>query len=261
MEIEFDDVSYEYSNGAFVLSNLSFKILNDKITVIVGERGSGKSSLLSLMSGNLKPQMGEVYLFEKIGFLCQNSEERFFCNSVYEELLFNLKKHKYKGDINKRIINVLKMVGFDQSYLSRSPFLISKGEQKKLALASILVYNPKVLILDEPFMGLDYESKINFIKLIKMIKFKYGKTIIMATNDIDMAFELADNIIALESGKLVFEGNKFDLFTNYEMLERCHICQPKIIEFSDMVKKEKNIDMGYRDNLEDMMKDIYRFTE
>lgn len=238
--------------------DLSFNINEKKITFIVGESGSGKSSLLSLINEDIS-YSGEIV--KSIGFLKQNPENYFFCNTIYEEILYELKKKKIKCDYDKKIVSALKMVGLDRSFLNRSPFEISKGEQKKVAIACVLVCNPKLYILDEPFMNLDYSSKKKIVKLFRMMKLKYGKTFVIASSDTNVALELADEVIGLKKGKIVFQGNKFDLFTNHELLSKANILEPKIVKFTNLVKNTKGINLGYRDDINDLMKDIYRFVK
>lgn len=262
MGIVLKNVGYDIDGFYRVIDDLSLGIKDKKISFIVGESGSGKSTLLSLIHGDMELTSGEVINENnlKIGILRQNPDDYFFCNTVYEEMLFALKKNKVK-DCDKKMLKALKIVGLDESCLFKSPFEISKGEQKKVALAILLAYNPKVLLLDDPFSNLDYVSKKNLIKLIRMMKLRYNKTIIIASSDTDMAFELADIVICLKDGKLVFQGNKFDFFTNVKLLSKSNISVPRLIDFSNLVKVNKNIDIGYRDDINDLMKDIYRFVK
>ena len=254
MEIRFESVSYGN------LNDLSFRIKEGKITFIVGESGSGKSLLLSLINGNISDYNGNIIRdgvsLNKIGFLRQNYY--FMFNTIYEEILFYLKKKKIKSD--KQVIMALKMVGLDENFLYRSPFELSKGEQKKLALAILLSQKFKVFILDEPFINLDYESKKNMIKLFRIMKLKYGKTIIIATSDTDIALELADEVIGLDN-EVIFKENKFDLFTNKKLLDKCNIDEPDIIRFTNLVKNRKGFNMDYRSGIIDLMKNINSFVK
>lgn len=263
MEIIFKNVGLDGLSDGYVnrvIDDLSFEIKEKKITFILGK--SGKSTILSLINGDDIPSFGEVIVdgVKSVGFLRQNPEDYFFCNTIYEEILFELKKRRIKCDYDKKIVNALKMVGLDKTYLNRSPFEISKGEQKRVALAMILACNPKLFILDEPFTNLDYSSKKKIIKLFRMMKLRYGKTFIIATNDVDDAFELADEVICLNDGKLAFKGDKYDLFTNTKLLKQADIAKPKIIRFTDLVRDSKGIKLEYRDDINDLMKDIYRFV-
>lgn len=260
MGVELRKVCYEINNYR-IFNELSFEIKSRKNTFIVGESGCGKSLLLSLINGD-DLAYGEIIIDEgaKIGFLRQNPEERFFCNTIYEEILFALKKNRVKN-YERRVLESLEIVGLDESYLYRSPFEISKGEQKIVAFAILLACNPNILLLDSPFSNLDFASKKKIIKLLRMMKLKYGKTIIIASDDTDIALELADEVICLKDGDLVFKGNKFDLFTNNKLLKENNITKPRLINFTDLVKVNKGIDIGYRDDINDLMKDIYRFVK
>ncbi len=251
MEIIFDNLS----DNVLSFSDLALNIEKKKITIVTGKNGSGKSRLLLLIRDELVKEG-----FNKIGYLAQNPENFFFCNTIYQEILFVLKKNKIHTDYDKKIFGALKMVGLDRSYLDRSPFDISRGEQKKVALAKVLVCNPRILILDEPFTYLDYSSKCKMIKLFRMMKLRYGKTIILATNNTDLALELADDIMALKDGEVAFKGGKFEFFTNHKLLEKFNLDEPKLAEFTNLVKNTKGINLGYRDDINDLIKDIYRFV-
>lgn len=257
MEIRFEGVSY------FNLKNLSFSIKESKITFVLGESGSGKSNLLSLISGDVNDYEGDIIRnipLNKIGILRQNYFDYFFFNTVYEEFLYILKKRRLKKvNYDIQIIKALEMVGLDESFLNRNLNEISKGEQKKIALAMLLAQKFKVFVLDDPFTNLDFESKRRLIKLFRMMKLKYNKTIIIASNDTDIALSLADEVISLKAGELFFIGNKFDLFTNTKLHN--NIDMPKLIQFSNLVKERKNINIGFRDDINDLIKDIYRFVK
>lgn len=256
MGIEFKNVDACLSDYNF--TDLSFDIYEKKITFICGR---GKSSLLSLINGDILYDGEIINDFKNVFFLKQNFEDYFFCNTIYEEVLYNLKKRKIKCDYDKKIVNSLKMVGLDASFLTRSPLEISRGEKKKVALAIALACNFRLFILDEPFMNLDYASKKSLISLFRMMKLRYGKTFIIATNDTNSALELADEVIGLRDGKIIFRGNKFDLFTNHQLLRELNIAEPEIVRFTNLVKSSKGINLGYRDDINDLMKDIYRFVK
>ena len=244
MEIEFKNVSTD---------DLSCHIKEGKINFIVGGVNSGKSLFLSLVNDEIL----DGKEISKVGFLRQNPEKYFFCNTIYDEVLFTLKKYKLKVS-DKKIVDSLKIVGLDESYLSRSPLKISTGEQKKLALALVLAVNPKVLLLDEPFKGLDFTSKKMFIKLFRKMKMRYNRTILIASVDVDDALQFADYVICLKNGSLIFQGDKFDLFTNNKLLKESNIPKPQIIKFTDSFKEGRKVNIGYRDDINDLMKDIYR---
>lgn len=283
MEVKYCNVGYIYnkktSQERLVLENINLEFESNKIYAIIGKCGSGKTTLIELINGLLLPTSGYIdissYRLEqnkkikdvnslrnRIGLVFQFPEEQFFASTVEKEIGFALNCFKYKkSGIEKRIKDALVMVGLDETFLKRDPLTLSHGEKRLVALASILVFNPKIIVLDEPTIGLDLSSQKNLLKIIRMLKNRYGKTIIIVSHDTDFLLKISDEVIVLENGKVVLKGNKYDVFSNSEILKRNKIKVPNIIEFSNLVKKKKNIKIGYRDEINDLIKDIYRYVK
>lgn len=279
MEIKCEHVSYIYNDktplATEALNDINVTFEENKIHGIIGQSGSGKTTLLELLNLLLVPQKGRITfgnrvimktkkiynvnaLRYKIGFVYQQPEEQFFCKTVKQEIEFGMKYfNKTNKNIDKHVKDALKMVELDETYLEKNPFNLSSGEKRKVAIASILAFNPKVIILDEPTIGLDDSSKDNLSKIIHMLKNRYQKTVIIATHDVDFLHKLANHIIVLSEGKIVLEGDKYQVFT-HDKLEEFGVKRPKIIEFEKMVLDRKKIKLGYRDNINDVMKDVYR---
>lgn len=213
--------------------------INNGITVIIG---TGKSEFLFNLY-NEDNNTSKTYLK-------QNQTEEFFCNSVYEDMVYTLKKHG-KKNIDSKIFNSLKMVDLVPLFLKRNFWSLSSGEQKQVALAKALLLNSNTLYLDEPFTCLDSINKKKMVKLFKMMKIRYGKKLIIALNDIDTAFNIADKIILIDNNDIKFIGNKYELF-----LENNYI-KPNIVDFVDYARS-KGLKLEYRDDISDVMKDIYR---
>ena len=253
--------------------------LSGGVTAIVGPNGCGKTTIIELINGLILPTSGEVIvgdvilqnkkrpknineLRSNVGLVYQNPEVQFFCKTVRKEIEFALKNFNYKTEEKeKRISDALKMVGLDDSYLERSPFKLSKGEQRKVAIALILAFNPKIIIMDEPTMGLDASSRKHLIKLIKMMKIRYDKTIILVTTDTDMLHGVADYIYIVNEGRIARAGDKYEIFSDSNILKQYRIKCPKIVEFSNLVETKKGIKIGYRDDISDLMKDVYRYVK
>ena len=281
MEVKFNHVFYVYNEktplSKIVLGNINTTFKEGKITSIMGKSGSGKTTLIELINALIIPSKGNIQvgsrvisktrkikninnLRYKIGLVFQVPEEQFFCKTVKEEIEFGMKYfNKSVKSIQKHISDALIMMELDDSYLNRNPFTLSSGEMRKVAIASVLAFNPKVIILDEPTIGLDNKSKENLIKIIKLLKNRYKKTIIVVSNDADLLLKISDHVILLDKGKIVLEGNKYDVFK--QDIEKYSLKRPKIIEFEQLVLEKKGIKIGYRDDINDLMKDVYRYVK
>lgn len=213
------------------------------ITGICGISGSGKTLLAETLAEN-----------KNTGYVFKEPSKQLFCKTVKEEIEFGPKQFKKKCDLN-HIKQALEMVDLNVD-LNQNPLTLSSGEMKKLAIASILSYNPKTIILDEPEINLDNKSIEILIKLLKMLKNRYNKTIIITSKNTDFLLRLCDNIKIIYKNEIVLSGNKYDVFT--KDIEKYGLKKPKIILFEQLVKKEKNIKLLYRDDINDLMKDVYR---
>lgn len=279
MEIKVNNVKYKYTNQKdVVLKGINMHLEEGKITGILGRSGSGKTTLLEMFNALRIPSEGNIevgqfniskenkinFLNElrfNIGLVFQFPEEQFFSLTVEEELEFPLKFYNYNPEkIKSRVEDALKMVELDSSYLKKDPNELSNGEKRKVALASILVLNPEVLVLDEPTIGLDSESTKTLLKLLRLLKRRYQKTIIIASHDTEVLHKIVDYLYVIDDGKVVLEGTKYDVFKEEKKLKKYGIKAPKIMTFSNTVLKEKNIKIGYRDEMNDLIKDIYRYV-
>lgn len=281
MEVKFNHVFYVYNEktplSKMVLGDINTTFKEGKITGIMGKSGSGKTTLIELINALIIPTKGNIQvgsriisktrkikninnLRYKIGLVFQVPEEQFFCKTVKEEIEFGMKYFKKSvKSIEKHVSDALIMMGLDDSYLNRNPFTLSSGEMRKVAIASVLAFNPKIVILDEPTIGLDNKSKENLIKIIKLLKNRYKKTIIIVSNDTDLLLKISDNVILLDKGKIILEGNKYDVFK--QDISKYGLKRPKIIEFEQLVLEKKGIKIGYRDDINDLMKDVYRYVK
>lgn len=211
--IELKEVEFSYRNRK-VFKNLNLKFNKYETTAILGPNGSGKTTLGKLIAGILKPQRGQVYVFNKstldltlseigskIGYLFQNPEKQFFANTVYDELTFilKLKSHdeKYIEEKAKELIKLFQLKGLGKS----SPFLLSQGEKERLAIAAVLINQPEYLILDEPTTGLDNRRKEILIDILKRLKEReIGMTII--SHDLEFVKAISNRLITINRGEI-----------------------------------------------------------
>lgn len=276
MEVVFNNVSFSYNKGLLnekkALKDINLYLQSGLIHGIIGPIGSGKSTMLELMNGITKPDSGDIsvgnydlykkgFNFNKfrydVGLVYQFPEKQFFCPTVGEEIAFSEKIFKTKkSNIKNKVIKALKMVGLDETYIKRSPFSLNGGEKRLVAIASVLISNPKLLIMDEPTIGLDNKCKKRLIKIIKKLKTRYFKTIIIVTHDVDMLYEMVDNVVVLNNGKVVKEGNKLEVFADTDFLNYNNTPIPSIIKFERLFFDKTGIDLGYRKDVNDLIRGI-----
>lgn len=277
MGIKVQKASFSYNRQSnLVLDEINLKILDDRITGIIGNNASGKSTLLKLMSGLILPTKGKVVIEDmilsrksnlseiesiknKTGYLPQILEESISNETVKNEILAQLEELNVDfTDIDNRIKEVFNVLGLQEQYLDEYMYLLSNGEQRKVAIACILIYNPSIIILDEPTIGLDCNSKKSLINYLTKIKKLQNKTIVIASNDIDFINRISDDVVVLETGKVIKSENKNEIFRDVKFFEQHNMSVPQIVAFEDLVLNEKGIRLGYRDDISDLVKDILR---
>ncbi len=278
MEVIFKNVSFSYnlgmSNEKKAIDNVSVFLQGNLIHGIIGPIGSGKSTMLELMNGITKPTSGEIVVgnYEltntksnfnfndfryDVGLVYQFPEKQFFCSTVEEEIAFSGKVFNPKDkSIKNKVKKALKMVGLDDSYVKRSPFSLNGGERRLVAIASILISNPKLLIMDEPTIGLDNNSKKRLMELIKNLKTRYMKTIIIVTHDVDMLYEIVDDVVVLNNGRVIKHGNKKEVFSDVQLLDKYGAPVPSVIRACSIIKERTNINLGHVKNLNNLVRTI-----
>ena len=202
------NVSFGY-DGNLVLKNCSIGFESGEVHIIIGPTGAGKTTLAMLIAHLLKPDKGKIVfprgniqdIRKEMGFLFQFPEDLFFNDTVYEEIAYGAKKHHLK-DIEELVSRVLLMVGLDSNLLTVSPFELSEGEKRLAALASILVWEPSWLILDEPFSGLDWRTRKRVVKTIDRLKGEVG--IILIAHHLDDIIEYVNQVTLVVNGEIAF---------------------------------------------------------
>ena len=252
--------------------NLNLCVFDNKITAIIGSNGSGKSILAEMIATTRKPEKG-LYIIDgnkidlnsknvnfnqlrfDVGIVMQNLRTQFFEGTVEEHILYQLKVYNYKK-CEKRVLDSLKMVDLSYEYLKRKIKTLSDTEIFKVMLATVLSINPDVIVLDDPSCFLDKNEIDKLIKLLKIMKIKYNKTIVITSINAYFVLKLADYIYVIDNGKIVMHGEKYEVFNN-EKLKDMDIHIPEIIEFQNKFLKTIKSSINYRDNVNDLIKDIY----
>lgn len=233
--IRVDNLWFMYPNGVNALRGINLTIHRGEIVALIGENGAGKTTLAKHFIGLLKPTKGIVEVFgvdtrkttvaslaRKVGFVFQNPDYQLFAETVWDEVAFALKNFNFsEEEIKKRVKEVLER--FDLlKYEKISPLSLSGGERKRVAIASVICYDPEILILDEPTIGQDQIQKNKIIELIRTFA-REGKTIILITHDMDFIAEIEPRIVLLSKGKILADGRARDILSNLSLLETAHL--------------------------------------
>ena len=261
MGINFQNVSFKYNKKgvARTLNDINLKINGqDEFITILGHTGSGKSTLVQHMNALLLPESGTLKVFdktiksknntnlkyvrEKVGLVFQFPEYQLFEETVLKDIMFgplNFGKNKEEAEIAAR--SAAKVVGLDEEILSKTPFNLSGGQMRRVAIAGILASDPKILILDEPTVGLDPKGKIEIISLLKKIQEKTHKTIILVTHDMSVVAEVAKRVLVMKDGKLVADTTPRKLFNDTELLDNFNLDLPEPAKLAVELKKSNLI--------------------
>ena len=223
--IEIDKLWHAYPEGITALKNVNLRICEGEFVAVMGRNASGKTTLVKHINGLLKPTKGKVIvsgidtrratiaqLSRKVGFIFQNPNDHIFADTVEEEIAFILKNLGFdSGEIAARIDEMLEMFALKE-FRKRYPRSLSGGERQRVAMASVLVARPRVLILDEPTRGMDYRLKSELMRFLNGYREK-GNTVVLVTHDVETVAEHADRVVLLSEGGVVVDGNKRDVLS------------------------------------------------
>ena len=242
--VELQKVSYSYVNGNETfqaLSDADLKIYEGQVVAVIGQTGSGKSTLLQLINKLIVPQSGKVYLYgtdvqrvrnikdirRRIGYVFQFPESQLFENTVLKDVMYGpLNFGMSKSEAEDSARKALELVGVPEKYAEYSPFELSGGLKKRVAIAGILAYEPDVLILDEPACGLDGESREQLWNLIRKLNRDKNVTIILVSHDMEDVYEMSERVLLMDCGKIVYDGGTGEFFEDRSLLEQYGIDVP-----------------------------------
>ena len=252
MGIALENVSFTYQEGtplaSTALSDVSLTIEDGSYTALIGHTGSGKSTILQLLNGLLVPSQGSVRVFDtfitstsknkdirqirkQVGLVFQFAENQIFEETVLKDVAFGPQNFGVSEEEAEKIAREkLALVGIDESLFDRSPFELSGGQMRRVAIAGILAMEPAILVLDEPTAGLDPLGRKELMNLFKKLH-QSGMTIVLVTHLMDDVAEYANQVYVMEKGRLVKGGKPSDVFQDVVLMEEVQLGVPKITAF------------------------------
>ena len=259
MRIEVRDLGYIYSEGmpfeSVALENVSFTVESGEFAAVIGHTGSGKSTLLMHLNGLMKPTHGQVLADgvdinektkearearRKVGLVFQYPEYQLFEETVLKDVCFGPKNYGFSPEeCEAKAVEALRLVGVaPEAKGSVSPFELSGGEKRRVAIAGVLAMEPQVLILDEPTAGLDPKGHRDILDMVCKIRRERGLTILLVSHNMDDAARLADRILVLDKGHLVMDGTPKDVFSRREELHAIGLGAPSSSELLALLKEK-----------------------
>lgn len=237
------------------LVDVTMEIERGSCAAIIGVTGSGKSTLVQHFNGLLTPTSGNVVvdgvnvggkgvdlraLRQRVGMLFQFPESQLFAKTVFADVAFGLQRMNIgRHEKRARVFAALELVGLPhQEYGSRSPFALSGGQQRRVALAGVLAMSPNVLILDEPTVGLDADARNEFYTYLQRVRRTQGVTIILVSHDMNEVAMLADVLFVLHNGQLVMQGSPRSLFSHGDQLHKWGLAAPPLSELLSLLRKQ-----------------------
>lgn len=282
MSITVENLTYTYSKGmpneTRALEDVSFRLEPGEFAAIIGHTGSGKSTLVQQLNGLLRPDSGKITVGEvcitdpsvkmtevrrKVGLVFQYPEYQLFEETVAKDVAFGPKQVGMSGEELDRVVaDSIRLTGLDyEEVKERSPFELSGGQKRRVAIAGVLAMKPEILILDEPTAGLDPSAHRDVLELIRRIHRQEKMTILLVSHNMGDIAELANRVLVMNRGRLVMNGSPAEVFARGEQLREMGLGQPPATEFMERLKERlPGIDAAPL-NIEDAAKEICRYLE
>ncbi|HOM02973.1 MAG TPA: energy-coupling factor transporter ATPase [Acetivibrio sp.] len=256
MSIKVSNLTYVYMKGTpfekLALDNINLSIETGEFIGIIGHTGSGKSTLVQHFNGLLKPTSGSVYingeeltgkkakeLKRQVGIVFQYPEHQLFEETVYRDIAFGLvKRGENKEEIDKKIRKTVSMLGLSEDILDKSPFELSGGQKRRVAMAGILVLEPSILILDEPAAGLDPRGRDEIFELISNLHKNNKMTVVLVSHSMEDVAKYVGRVIVMNRGRIEMCGPVRNVFSNIDDLERIGLAAPQITYLMKKLKEK-----------------------
>ena len=248
MSIRAENLNYIYGQGTpfeqYALKDVSFEIPDGQFVGLIGHTGSGKSTLIQHLNGLLRATSGAVYynneniyaegynlkqLRTRVGLVFQYPEHQLFEVDVFTDVCFGPKNMGLsKTEIEARAKEALEMVGLDESFYEKSPFELSGGQKRRVAIAGVLAMRPEVLILDEPTAGLDPKGRDEILDQVSALQKARGMTVILVSHSMEDVARYVDRLMVMNAGQKVYDGTPKEVFRHYKELEKIGLSAPQV---------------------------------
>lgn len=257
MEIVLEEVNYIYHKGSpfehHALHDISMRIPSGIFAAILGPTGSGKSTLIQLIAGLLRPTSGSIRVGDlvitnqmkklsalrtKVGLVFQYPEHQLFAETVAKDIAFGpINQGLPSDEVNRRVQNAMELVGLPASLAHRSPFLLSGGQMRRVAIAGVLAMEPEIMMFDEPTAGLDPKGRHECLQLIERIQQEKKITVILITHLIDDAAKYGERVYLIHQGRSIVEGTPEKILTHSSLLNEFGLHPPEITQFIQMLNQ------------------------
>lgn len=258
MSIKIENLKYVYmKNGPYekeALSGINLTIEDGEFVGLIGHTGSGKSTLIQHLNGLLKPSEGTVFLDgqdifaketnlkeirSKVGLVFQYPEYQLFEDTVAKDVAFGPKNYGLdKEEIDSRVRDAVKMVGLSEEILDKSPFELSGGQKRRVAIAGVLAMNPQILVLDEPAAGLDPYGREQILSELRYLHETRKITVILVSHSMEDIARYAGRIVVMHKGKIVMDGTPAEIFSQSEKLEEIRLDVPQVTKILDLLAQQ-----------------------
>lgn len=272
MSIDIKNICYTYMRGTpfekKALDDVSVSIDKGEIVAVIGHTGSGKSTLVQHLNGLLKPDAGQVAVDDVnlagkdaaakkarqlVGMVFQYPEHQIFAETVYEDIAFGPHNRGFQPEeVDKQVREAMAFVGLDfEIFAKRSPFQLSGGQMRRVAIAGVVAMNPDYLVLDEPSAGLDPRSRNAVFKEIMALHQSRGIAIVLVTHSMEEAVKYAKRLLVINQGKILFDGNPADIFRNHQQkLVEVGMDEPQVFKLADLLRRQgMELPQGITDEL------------
>lgn len=260
--IEVHDMHFHYPDGTPALKGINLRIYEKEFIALIGQNGAGKTTFAKTLNGLLKPSQGYVKvgnidtrekgvikrLVQQVGYVFQNPDHQLFNNEVQKEIAYAPKNIGLsQAEIDKRVGNAAAVAGLREEHMKLHPFFLPKGLRQRVSIASILALRPKVIIVDEPTTGQDFQQSIEVMDFLKQLNEEEGHTIIIITHEMDIIARYAKRLVVLSQGSILMDGPTGEVFSKADILNQTFVKPPEISQLSQGLSR-----YGISDQITDM---------